>query len=101
MTGVVLSLGALGLVAWLIAAASGPRSFQIAQDIISSWPGETFLISLTFAFLLHLFGGVRHLVWDTVRGFELRSIYASGWAVVIASIVLTAVTWGVVLMVGD
>jgi succinate dehydrogenase / fumarate reductase cytochrome b subunit len=93
VTGVALGLGALGLVAWLIAAASGPHLFLIAQNIVFSWPGEIFLIGLTFAFFLHFLGGVRHLVWDTVRGFELRSIYASGWAVVITSIILTAATW--------
>jgi succinate dehydrogenase/fumarate reductase cytochrome b subunit len=39
---------------------------------------------VTFAFFLHFCGGIRHLVWDTVHGFELRSIYISGWAVVAA-----------------
>jgi len=42
---------------------------------------------------LHLCGGIRHLVWDTVHGFELRSIYISGWAVVAASVVLSALAW--------
>jgi Succinate dehydrogenase/Fumarate reductase transmembrane subunit len=45
------------------------------------------------AFFLHLCGGIRHLVWDTVHGFELRSIYISGWTVVAVSIVLTAAAW--------
>jgi len=42
-----------------------------------------------FSFFLHLCGGIRHLFWDTGRGFQLRSIYLSGWLVVAASSVLT------------
>jgi len=51
------------------------------------------LFGTTFAFFLHFCGGIRHLVWDTVHGLELRSIYISGWAVVTASVVLTVVAW--------
>ncbi|HET7132398.1 MAG TPA: hypothetical protein VFJ95_09115 [Gammaproteobacteria bacterium] len=32
-------------------------------------------------------------MWDSGRGFELRAIYASGWAVAIASAALTVVAW--------
>lgn len=93
ITGVVLSLGALGLVAWLVAAALGPQPYAAMQEALISWPGQVVLVAFTFAFFLHLCGGIRHLVWDTGRGFELRSIYASGWAVIAASIVLTAAAW--------
>jgi succinate dehydrogenase cytochrome b556 subunit len=41
----------------------------------------------------HLCGGIRHLVWDAGYGFSLRSIYASGWAVVAASVALTVAAW--------
>jgi succinate dehydrogenase cytochrome b556 subunit len=58
------------------------------------FPGlKTGLFGCTFAFFLHLCGGIRHLVWDTVHGFELRSIYISGWSVVVASVALTVAAW--------
>lgn len=98
MTGLLLSIGTVGLVGWLMAAASGPRSFAVAQAIIFSWPGQIVLFGFTFAFFLHLCGGIRHLIWDTVHGFDLRSIYASGWAVVAASIMLTLATWAASLL---
>jgi succinate dehydrogenase cytochrome b subunit len=93
ITGVVLSFGALGLVAWLVAAALGPQPYAVVQEALISWPGQVALVAFTFALFLHLCGGIRHLVWDTGHGFELRSIYASGWAVIAASIVLTAAVW--------
>ena len=65
-----------------------------------SWIGQIVLFGATFAFFLHLCGGIRHLVWDTVHGFELRSIYISGWAVVAASVVLTVAAWVVSALMG-
>ena len=93
ITGVALSVGAIVLVIWLLAAARGPRTYAVVQGAIASWIGQVVLFGTTFAFFLHFCGGIRHLVWDTVHGFELRSIYISGWAVVTASVVLTVVAW--------
>jgi succinate dehydrogenase / fumarate reductase cytochrome b subunit len=81
------------LVLWLSAAAAGPGAYGAVRGVIASWPGQVVLLGCTFAFFLHLCGGIRHLFWDTVRGFELRSIYISGWAVVAASVILTLVAW--------
>ena len=99
ITGVFLSACAVILVIWLIAAASGPDAYLRLHDIIASWPGQILLLAATFAFFLHLCGGIRHLVWDTVRGFELRQIYVSGWIVVVASVVLTVVCWAASLLI--
>jgi succinate dehydrogenase / fumarate reductase, cytochrome b subunit len=93
ISGVVLSIYAVALVVWLIAAAAGPQAYSTVHVFIRSWAGQILLFGCTFSFFLHLCGGIRHLVWDTVHGFELRSIYASGWAVVAASVVFTVVAW--------
>jgi succinate dehydrogenase / fumarate reductase cytochrome b subunit len=93
LTGIILSIAAIALVIWLLAAAAGPQAYAIVQAALASWTGQVILFGCTFAFFLHFFGGIRHLVWDTVHGFELRTIYMSGWAVVAASIVMTAVAW--------
>jgi len=89
----ILSACAVVLVVWLIAAAWGPQTYAPVREAIGSWIGRIFLFGATFGFFLHLCGGIRHLVWDTVHGFELRSIYISGWAVVVASAVLTVAAW--------
>jgi succinate dehydrogenase / fumarate reductase cytochrome b subunit len=93
ITGVFLSIAAIALVTWLLAAAAGPQAYAMVQAALASWTGQVTLFGCTFAFFLHFFGGIRHLVWDTVHGFDLRTIYMSGWAVVAASIVMTAVAW--------
>jgi succinate dehydrogenase / fumarate reductase cytochrome b subunit len=99
ITGAFLSLGALVLVGWLIAGMMGPVAFAAAQGAVASWPGQVVLGAFTFALFFHLCGGIRHLWWDTVHGFELPQIYASGWAVVAASVVLTAAAWAIAAFV--
>ena len=100
ITGVILSVGAVGLVIWLSAAAAGPEPYAMVQRLIGSWIGRIVMLGFTFAFFLHLCGGIRHLVWDTIHGFELRSIYISGWSVVAGSVVLTAAVWAADLSIG-
>jgi succinate dehydrogenase / fumarate reductase cytochrome b subunit len=78
------------LVVWLSAAAAAAQTYGVVHGAIGSWAGQVVLFGCTFAFFLHLCGGIRHLVWDTVHGFELRSIYISGWTVVGSSVALTA-----------
>ncbi len=99
MTGVVLSVCAVVLVVWLIAAATGPQAYAAVQGAIASWVGQIVLFGCTFAFFLHLCGGIRHLVWDAGYGFDLRSIYVSGWVVVATSVALTMAAWVVSLFV--
>lgn len=99
LTGVILSVCAVVLVVWLVAAATGPQAYAVVQGAIASWFGQTILFGCTFAFFQHICGGIRHLVWDTVHGFELRSVYISGWAVVVASVVLTIAAWCASLLV--
>lgn len=100
ITGVVLSGCAIVLVIWLAAAASGPDAYSQFQSIVGSWFGLLLFLAGTFAFFLHLCGGIRHLIWDSVHAFELKQIYASGWIVVAASLLLAVVSWFVGLLIG-
>jgi succinate dehydrogenase / fumarate reductase cytochrome b subunit len=93
ITGIGLTVCAVVLVVWLVAAASGQEAYDRFRDLIESWPGLLLLLAATFAFFLHLLGGIRHLMWDSVRAFELKQIYASGWIVVALSVVLTLAVW--------
>ena len=93
ISGIVLSLYAVALVVWLVAAAAGPHAYSTAQVFIGSWVGRILLFGCTFSFFLHLCGSIRHLIWDAGYGFELRTIYASGWTVVLVSSALTLLSW--------
>lgn len=70
ITGAGLYFGSLLLAWWLLAAASGPNAFATAQWFMSSILGRLILFGFTWALIHHMLGGVRHLIWDTGRGFE-------------------------------
>jgi len=91
--GVALAVGTLVLTWWLIAAASGPEAFQRANGFVGSWLGLLLLFGWSFALFFHLCNGIRHLGWDAGYGFELKTAYQSGWAVVVAAAALTVLAW--------
>jgi len=100
ISGVFLSLAAVGLVVWLVAAAGGEQWYRSAQTALASPLGQIALVVSAFAFFLHFCGGVRHLFWDAGYGFELRTIYASGWAAVALSVTLTLAVYIAALFTG-
>ena len=91
--GVALSIGAIVLVWWLVAAASSPEAFDAVTEFLYSWLGLLLLFGWSVALFYHLCNGIRHLWWDTGRGLELGSVYAGGWAVLAATAVLTVLVW--------
>ncbi|SLN14062.1 succinate dehydrogenase, cytochrome b556 subunit [Oceanibacterium hippocampi] len=101
MTGVVLGIGTLLLAWWLIALATGPESYATAAGFLGSWFGQLVLLGFTWALFYHLCNGIRHLVWDTGRGFELETAAKSGMAVLICSVALTVIAFGLAYTVGS
>ena len=98
VTGVGLAAGTLLLTWWLLAAAAGPESFAVVQGFLGSWLGYLILLGFSYALMFHLCNGVRHLFWDAGWGFELDTVYKSGWAVVIASAALTVIAWAIAIV---
>ena len=93
LTGLELGVGTLLLTWWLVAAAAGPEAFASAQSFLASWLGRLVLLGFSYSLFYHLLNGIRHLMWDMGRGFELKAVHASGWAVVGLSLVLTLLAW--------
>lgn len=92
-TGIALSVGALYLVCWLVAVASGPAAYDSIQSFNASIVGQVLLFGWTFSLFYHLCNGIRHLVWDAGLGLDLKSSYASALAVIVASVGLTVLAW--------
>ncbi|MDQ0333476.1 succinate dehydrogenase / fumarate reductase cytochrome b subunit [Mesorhizobium sp. YL-MeA3-2017] len=99
LTGVALGVGSIIIVAWLVTGAAGQSAYQQFLGILRSWIGLALLFGWTFSMFFHLCNGVRHLFWDAGRGFDLRTIYASGWAVIATSVILTIVLWTIGLFI--
>jgi succinate dehydrogenase / fumarate reductase, cytochrome b subunit len=100
LTGVVLTAGFLLLVYWLVALANGDAAYASATSLFASWPVRVVLFLATFAFFFHFANGIRHLWWDTGRGFEIPEVIQSGWLAIIVATVLTILAWGILLLGG-
>ncbi len=98
ISGVGLGVGALMLTWWLVAAATSDAAFATVQHFLGSALGILLLFGWSAALIFHLFSGIRHLVWDAGRGFDAPDYNTSGWAVVIATVVVTVVIWAAGLM---
>lgn len=93
ITGVGLSVGTLLLAGWLIAAASGPEVYGRVAQHLTAWYGQALLFAWTWALMYHLGNGIRHLFWDVGMGFDIRVAEKTGYAVVVASFLLTGAAW--------
>jgi succinate dehydrogenase / fumarate reductase cytochrome b subunit len=99
-TGAALAAGLLLLVYWLAALAAGEAAYSAALGVLGSWPVKIVLFLGVFAFFYHLCNGIRHLWWDTGRGFEIAQVNRSGWIVLAAAAALTLLAWGLLLSGG-
>jgi succinate dehydrogenase / fumarate reductase, cytochrome b subunit len=93
LTGIALAVGSILLAWWLVAVAAGGEVFAATHAFLVSPIGLLLLIGWSVAFFYHLCSGIRHLVWDAGYGFEIRSAYCGGYAVLAATVVLTVLTW--------
>jgi len=93
MTGVGLYFGTLLMAAWLITAASGPNAYATFGAFINSLFGRLILLGYTWALIHHMLGGIRHLIWDTGRGFSQSEREWLSVATGVGSVGLTALIW--------
>ncbi len=99
-TGIALGVGTLLLAWWLIAVATGPEAYATVSAFMTSWLGQIVLFGFTWSLFYHLCNGIRHLFWDMGQGFELPTMRKSGMAAIIASVVLTLLTWIIAYAMG-
>ena len=92
ITGNALIVATLLVVWWLVAAATGPEAFAVADGVVTSFLGDLVMFLSVWALWYHTLAGVRHLIWDTGRGLELDEAEKLAYAVIGGSLALTLVT---------
>jgi succinate dehydrogenase / fumarate reductase cytochrome b subunit len=92
-TGIVLALGALLIVAALVALLSGPGAWACISKFAAAWYGKAFLFLWSWAFTFHLLNGVRHLLQDGGLGYAKATFVRNGWLVSAGSLLLAALVW--------
>ncbi len=92
ITGNALIVAVVLVVWWLLAAASGPDYFATANAVLTSWFGDIVFTLSLWAVWYHYLAGLRHLIYDSGRGLELKTAETLGWICIIGSVVLTIIT---------
>jgi succinate dehydrogenase / fumarate reductase cytochrome b subunit len=57
------------------------------------WFGRLVLFGFTWALAYHTLGGLRHFLWDTGRGLEIKTVEWMARANLAGSIVITLLLW--------
>lgn len=63
-TGIGLLFTAILVVWWLIAAAASPGAFAVIDGLLRSWLGDLVMFVSLWAIFYHMFGRLRHVIWD-------------------------------------
>jgi succinate dehydrogenase / fumarate reductase cytochrome b subunit len=92
ITGNALLFGALLCVWWLLAAASGPEYFAVADAVMTSILGKLVIFGSIWALWYHTLAGLRHLYWDAGHGLAIATAEKLGLACIIGSVALTIIT---------
>ncbi len=77
---------------WLCALSDGQDAYGEFCAFMNQPLIKVMLYMILACVYYHLLNGVRYLIWSIGKGFELRSVYNSGWIVcvfVFALILLT------------
>ena len=97
--GGLATVGAIALVWWLAAAATGAEAYETFTDIADDWYGVVIGIGLSWALFQHTLSGIRHLVMDIGAGFEISQNKFWANMTILGSVILTALLWAYILVI--
>lgn len=91
ITGVALTFGLVFLAVWLMSLAGGASTFNPVNAFMTSIFGKIVWLGFMLALFYHIGNGLRHLYWDSGRGFDMKSVYTSAYVNIAATVILTIV----------
>jgi succinate dehydrogenase / fumarate reductase cytochrome b subunit len=98
ITGCAIAIGTIILVWFLVATASGEAAYANVSWFLRTPVGYIAVFGWTAALWYHFCVGIRHLIWDTGRMYDLPTVRRSRGAILGATIVLTLLTWFIALL---
>uniref|UniRef100_A0A2L2Y344 Succinate dehydrogenase cytochrome b560 subunit, mitochondrial n=1 Tax=Parasteatoda tepidariorum TaxID=114398 RepID=A0A2L2Y344_PARTP len=87
-TGIALTAGMYSIsIGMLLLPANFPHYFEALQSMYIGTPIIfTMKFALAWSLFYHSFNGVRHLAWDLGYGFDMKTLYMTGYLVIGSSI---------------
>ena len=98
ITGVAIAVGTVVLVWFLVAAASGEAAYAQVSWFLRTPVGYVAVFGWTAALWYHFCVGIRHLVWDAGRMYDLAAVRFSRIVILGATVLLTLLTWFIALL---
>ena len=93
ITGLGLSIGSILIAIWISLLSFGPKYFFLFETISGTLIFKIFLFLWTVGIFYHLFNGIRYLYWTYGLGMDLKSVYFSGYIVILLTIIATILVW--------
>ncbi|MBO9582012.1 MAG: succinate dehydrogenase, cytochrome b556 subunit [Sphingobium sp.] len=104
------TLGGLLLLWWLYAMSAGSEAYGVFRyyvwqaasgdnlGLTANILGRVVLIGLSWAFIQHIFSGLRHFIMDMGAGYELNTNKRWSVTITMLSALLTVVLWAWLLV---
>jgi succinate dehydrogenase / fumarate reductase cytochrome b subunit len=89
ITGTLLVVGLMFYVGLLTTAVLGADYFTALQKTVATIPGQTLLWIWIYALLFHACHGIRHILWDSIRGFSRDQLFRHNMIELALSVGLT------------
>jgi len=93
ITGFALATAAIFVTLYLFSASTSVHCFEHLEKFRASMLGHVMFFGWLFSFVYHFLSGVRHIKWDSGSGIEMKSVYRSGWILILGSVILTLLLW--------
>ena len=89
VVGVINYFALIVICFWAISLFFGENFYRSFEIVLNTFFGKFLIISLCWTFSFQILNEIRHLVWDTGFGFDLKVAKISGVIALIGSFILT------------
>ena len=89
VVGVINYFALIVICFWAISLFFGENFYRFFEIVLNTFFGKFLIISLCWTFSFQILNEIRHLVWDSGFGFDLKVAKISGVITLIGSFILT------------
>ena len=89
VVGVINFFALMVICFWAISLFFGENFYRSFEIVLNTFFGKFLIISLCWTFSFQILNEIRHLVWDSGFGFDLKVAKISGVITLIGSFILT------------
>ena len=93
ISGFILYLGSFLFLVWYLSIFFGQDVYNYVNQLFSLSIVKLALFLFTWVFFHHLFGGIRHFIWDIGLGFDLNSIEWLARLTILFSFISASLLW--------